>query len=333
MISERPERRGRHEEAYSCNRNHVLRNRSDNGACSLRRFVFKGNRKNAECGIPRKARHRSGPQDWRERICILTGINVAGDIFFEMTGRGNMSEEQAGRFLAGKVASGAIVSTDKAKSYRRALRDLDVRRHEAHALPVLRILGQAGEMGFQGPRGAAAGHGGGRIQSGLTCPSYGTRGGLPPGYRLLCKKKARKDSAMGASRLTDLYLQRIEIDGDIPGNSYIARLPVVRSIMDSGGLDLSRPVTILVGENGVGKSTLVEAIAIRMGFNPEGGSVNFNFSTRESHSPLHEYLRLIKGCRWRKDGFYLRAESFYNVASNIDDLGVVGNYGQVSLHR
>ena len=54
-------------------------------------------------------------------------------MFFEMTGRGNMSEEQAGRFLAGKVASGAIVSTDKANSYRRALRDLDVRRHEAHA--------------------------------------------------------------------------------------------------------------------------------------------------------------------------------------------------------
>ena len=94
---------------------------------------FKGNRKNATCGIPRRARHRSGPQDWRERICILTGINDAGDMFFEMTGRGNMSEEQAGRFLAGKVASGAIVSTDKANSYRRALRDLDVRRHEAHA--------------------------------------------------------------------------------------------------------------------------------------------------------------------------------------------------------
>ena len=132
--------------------------------------------------------------------------------------------------------------------------------------------------------------------------------------------------------MADLYLQRVEVDGDIPGNSYIARLPVVRSIMDSGGLDLRCPVTIFVGENGVGKSTLVEAIAIRMGFNPEGGTVNFNFATRESHSPFHEYLRLIKGCRRRKDGFFLRAESFYNVASSIDDLGVVGNYGQVSLH-
>ena len=132
--------------------------------------------------------------------------------------------------------------------------------------------------------------------------------------------------------MADLYLQRVEIDGDIPGSSYIARLPVVRGIIDSGGLDLNHPVTIFVGENGIGKSTLVEAIAIRMGFNPEGGTVNFNFATRESHSPLHEYLRLIKGRRRRKDGFFLRAESFYNVASNIDDLGVVGNYGQVSLH-
>ncbi|MBR0404572.1 MAG: AAA family ATPase [Eggerthellaceae bacterium] len=137
---------------------------------------------------------------------------------------------------------------------------------------------------------------------------------------------------MGALELTDLYLQRVEVDGDIPGNSYVSRLPVVRSMVESGGLDLSRPVTIFIGENGVGKSTLVEAIAIRMGFNPEGGTVNFNFATRESHSPLHDYLRVIKGCRWRKDGFFLRAESFYNVASNIDDLGVVGNYGQVSLH-
>ena len=112
--------------------------------CYLRES-FKGNRKNATCGIPRRARHRSGPQDWRERICILTGINDAGDMFFEMTGRGNMSEEQAGRFLAGKVASGAIVSTDKANSYRRALRDLDVRRHDvspsgAHGINVVNNL-------------------------------------------------------------------------------------------------------------------------------------------------------------------------------------------------
>lgn len=130
----------------------------------------------------------------------------------------------------------------------------------------------------------------------------------------------------------DLYLQRIEVNDEIPDNNYLSFLPVVKSVKEVGGITLTSPVTIFVGENGVGKSTLVEAIAIRMGFNPEGGTVNFNFATRESHSSLHEYLRVIKGCKWRKDGFFLRAESFYNVASNIDDLGVVGNYGQVSLH-
>ncbi len=63
------------------------------------------------------------------------------------------------------------------------------------------------------------------------------------------------------------------------------------------GLDrlvFTRPVTFLVGENGAGKSTLLEAIATKWGLNPEGGSKNFNFSTRESHSALHHYLRLTR---------------------------------------
>ena len=103
---------------------------------------------------------------------------------------------------------------------------------------------------------------------------------------------------------------------------------------------MTRPVTILVGENGVGKSTLIEAMAIRMGFNPEGGTINFNFATRDSHSELCDYLRVLKGCKRRHDGFFLRAESFYNVATNIDDLDassggprVIDSYGGISLHR
>lgn len=145
---------------------------------------------------------------------------------------------------------------------------------------------------------------------------------------------------MGALRSTDLYLQRVEIDGDIPGNDYVARLPIVKSMVNSGGISFCRPVTIFVGENGVGKSTLIEAIAIRMGFNPEGGTVNFNFSTRASHSILHDYLRVLKSCKRYRDGFFLRAESLYNVASNIDDLDadgggprVIDSYGGVSLHK
>ena len=143
---------------------------------------------------------------------------------------------------------------------------------------------------------------------------------------------------MGALDGNSLYLQRIELAEPIPTGDYVGELPVVRSLA-AGGLDFKKPATIFVGENGVGKSTLVEAIAIRMGFNPEGGTVNFNFSTRASHSRLCEYLRVIRGARRRRDGFFLRAESFYNVATNIDELDadaggrrIVDSYGGESLH-
>lgn len=143
---------------------------------------------------------------------------------------------------------------------------------------------------------------------------------------------------MGALDSTSLYLQRIELAEPVPADDYVGKLPVVRSLA-AGGLDFEKPVTIFVGENGVGKSTLVEAIAVRMGFNPEGGTVNFNFATRASHSNLSEYLRVIRGARRRRDGFFLRAESFYNVATNIEELDsggggrrVIDSYGGESLH-
>nr|WP_242035101.1 AAA family ATPase [Mesobacillus harenae] len=99
-------------------------------------------------------------------------------------------------------------------------------------------------------------------------------------------------------------------------------------------------VTFLIGENGMGKSTLLEAVAIALGFNAEGGSFNFNFSTFESHSTLAEYIKLIRGSDRPKDGFFLRAESFYNVASNIEEMDqegsgprVVDSFGGLSLHE
>ena len=90
-------------------------------------------------------------------------------------------------------------------------------------------------------------------------------------------------------------------------------------------------VTFFVGDNGTGKSTLLEAIAVAAGMNAEGGSQNFTFSTRETHSALHEFVQLVRGVRRPSDSYFLRAESFYNLASNIDDLGVSG-YGGTSLH-
>jgi predicted ATPase len=114
-------------------------------------------------------------------------------------------------------------------------------------------------------------------------------------------------------------------------------LPAVRNL---DTLELHPRVTFLTGENGSGKSTLLEAIAVAYGFNPEGGTKNFRFGTRPSHSPLHEYVRVTKGVRRARDGFFLRAESFFNLATEIERLDsegrgprIIDSYGGKSLHE
>ena len=139
----------------------------------------------------------------------------------------------------------------------------------------------------------------------------------------------------------NLYIREVRISKEIPHNNYLSRLPVVRRLCETGGLQFHKDVTFIVGENGIGKSTLIEGLAVAMGFNPEGGTVNFNFSTKDSHSDLHNYLTVSRGYKRHRDGFFLRAESFYNVASNIDELDaapsfgpkLISNYGGVSLHK
>jgi predicted ATPase len=98
-------------------------------------------------------------------------------------------------------------------------------------------------------------------------------------------------------------------------------------------LPLAPGVTFLVGENGSGKSTLVEGIAVAAGFAPEGGSLQFGAQTREEEPPLAEALLLVRGSRRPRDGFFLRAETFFNVMSAIDDYGAQESYGGVSLHE
>ena len=98
-------------------------------------------------------------------------------------------------------------------------------------------------------------------------------------------------------------------------------------------LEFHPAVTFFIGENGSGKSTLLEAIAIKLGFNAEGGGRNFNFATRETHSCLHEFIRLERGIGHATDNYFLRAESFYNLASQIEDLGLEHGYGKKSLHH
>ncbi|MGQ5262531.1 AAA family ATPase [Micromonospora sp. ZYX-F-536] len=122
-------------------------------------------------------------------------------------------------------------------------------------------------------------------------------------------------------------------DGDTDVSGYPFTLPVVAGLRAGGRLELDAAVTFLTGDNGTGKSTLIEAIAVAAGFNPEGGSTNFRFSTRATESSLGERLRLVRGVRKPRTGFFLRAESFYNVATEIDRLGVADGYGGTSLHE
>lgn len=136
------------------------------------------------------------------------------------------------------------------------------------------------------------------------------------------------------------YVLEVKLDRDrVPSfDTYPFCLPAVRNLH---GLTLDPAVTFVIGENGSGKSTLLEAIAVAAGFNPEGGTRNFHFATRASHSDLHGFLRLVKGYRRPRDGFFLRAESFYNVATEIEQLDaepasgppIIDSYGGQSLHR
>jgi predicted ATPase len=126
----------------------------------------------------------------------------------------------------------------------------------------------------------------------------------------------------------------IDLKIELPDNvsNYPFNVPFLQNFDQ---LDFHPSVTYLIGENGMGKSTLIEAIAVYLGFNAEGGSKNFNFNTKETHSILHEHLRISKGYKRMKDGYFLRSESFYNVASEIDsmDAKLLQSYGGISLHK
>jgi predicted ATPase len=124
--------------------------------------------------------------------------------------------------------------------------------------------------------------------------------------------------------IRSVTLDREEIDVA----RYPFSIPAIRSLTT---LELHPQVTLLAGENGSGKSTLVEGIAVAAGFNPEGGSRNMQHVTRPSHSELHERLRIVRDARPTCDGWFLRAESYYNIATYIEHLEVSG-YGDVKLH-
>ena len=146
---------------------------------------------------------------------------------------------------------------------------------------------------------------------------------------------------MGRKRPNDPgpYLLHLELLHDrIPNaDKFPYTLPAVRGLTT---LPFHPKVTFLVGENGSGKSTLLEAVAVACGLNPEGGSRNFNFATRASHSRLDEAVRLARTPARPGDSYFLRAESFFNVATEIERLDkgaggapIIGAYGGKSLHE
>jgi len=140
--------------------------------------------------------------------------------------------------------------------------------------------------------------------------------------------------------ISNQFVSRISLKTELiqSFDAYPLNLPAVRNL---DAVELHPKVTFFVGENGSGKSTLLEALAVSHGFNAEGGSKNFRFDTRQSHSNLHELLRVSKGIKKPRDGYFLRAESFFNVATEIERLDdepfpappIIDSYGKKSLHE
>ena len=129
----------------------------------------------------------------------------------------------------------------------------------------------------------------------------------------------------------ELFIKSFNIDWNKIGlHSYLRSIP---SIADVDGLSFNNQITFFVGENGSGKSTLLEALAVASGFNPEGGTRNYNFSTYDSHSELCNAVRLARGCRRAQWGYFLRAESFYNVASAEEEYSREGMVMPEFYHR
>ncbi len=134
------------------------------------------------------------------------------------------------------------------------------------------------------------------------------------------------------------FIQSVRIDwNQINGNSYLHSIKALKTMEV---LEFQKNVTFFVGENGTGKSTLAEAIAVAYGFNPEGGTMNYRFSTFDDVSELSSAIRMAKGYRRAQSNYFFRAESFFNVASKAEEYRdttpkefYYERYGGKSLHE
>ena len=127
------------------------------------------------------------------------------------------------------------------------------------------------------------------------------------------------------------YLQRItaHIDENIARDQHPYNVASLRWL-DS--IDFHADVTFFIGENGAGKSTLLEAIAMALGYSMEGGTKGVQLNSAREAAPLHAALRLSKSYKAPRDGYFFRAESFFNVATYMDEVRYLDGYGGKSLH-
>ncbi len=137
-----------------------------------------------------------------------------------------------------------------------------------------------------------------------------------------------KAAANKAATQQDMFIRSFSIDWDrLEDGSYVKEIPALNSLRE---FQFRKRITFFVGENGSGKSTLLEALAIAKGLNPEGGTRNYNFSTYDDYSTLKSAITFQSGMLKPKWSYFLRAESFYNVASeaarNYNDDGCMTDF-------
>lgn len=129
-----------------------------------------------------------------------------------------------------------------------------------------------------------------------------------------------------------IYIKEIYFKKYLTTDAYLNNIPAIKNALESDGINFTSAVTFLVGENGTGKTTILDGIAAQLGLNLEGGSKNFLFSTREKNPALSDLI-IISKSNYPQDSFYFKAESFYNAATYIEETGVGDNYGDRPLHE
>lgn len=132
--------------------------------------------------------------------------------------------------------------------------------------------------------------------------------------------------------MNNLFIRKIILKDIEEKEGYPYNIPLIKNF---SCLEFKKPITFIVGENGSGKSTLIEALAVSVGLNAEGGSQNFIFNTYATHSDLYNYMTIEKGVRRPVTKYFLRAESFYNVATQTENNedALIKGMGGISLHK